>query len=60
VRLVLSLDYSGTPQIVPQIVPKPPQNMQLFEEVSGLFEVLFKVLFLPALIACDLTLPTHD
>ncbi len=31
----------------------------IFEEVSVLFEVLFEALFLPAVIACDLTLPTQ-
>jgi hypothetical protein len=46
-------------QIVPQIVPKPTQKMQFFKEVLVLFEVLLDVLFLSAMIACDLTLPTH-
>ncbi len=34
-------------------------KIQFFEEVLVLFKVLFDVLFLPAMIACDLTPPTH-
>ncbi len=32
------------PQIVPPIVPKPPQKIMFFAEVLALLEVLFKVL----------------